>query len=131
MFDTQPDSRNERRGLLAALDAMLRAPTQSACAAKPRSGADERRLRAAVRLVDVAASGHVRRGIAWVHGDRVTPASDGLVGEKRTQLEERPRVQRRALGLANSYPVTDAAESSTAIPRPVSLALRTIDLLRT
>ena len=114
-----------------ALDAMLRAPTWSRVCRETAPGADEFRLRATVRLVDVAALGARPARVARVHGDKGNTGEGGLVAEERAELEERPRVEHRALRLANRYPVTDAAEISTAIPRPVSLALRTIDLLMT
>ena len=109
MFDTQPDIRHDRPdyfgpGRDVACADMVGMGNESA------SGADELRLRAAVRLVDVAALGARPTRVARVHGGKSDAREDGLVAEERAQLEERPGVQRRALGLANRYPVTDAAE---------------------
>ena len=109
MLDTQPDSRSERRDYLRPGCDVAGADMVGVCR-ETAPGADERRLRAAVRLVDVAAFGTRSTRIAWVHGDKDDAGERGLVAEKRTQLEERPRVQRRALGRANRYPIANAAE---------------------
>ena len=109
MLDTQPDSRSERPDYFGPGCDVAGADMVGVCR-ETAPGADELRLRAAVRLVDVAAFGTRSTRIARVHGDKSNAGEDGLVAEERAQLEERPRMQRRALGLANGYPVADAAE---------------------
>ena len=67
----------------------------------------ECRLRAAVFLVNpTARAAHLRR-VGGVDFDERHPGLLGLVGQKRAELGERPRVQRGPLGLAKPYPVTD------------------------
>jgi hypothetical protein len=117
MFDTQPDSRHDRADYWAPGCDVARADMVG-MSNESAPGADELRLRAAVRLVDVAAFGTRSTCIARVHGHKSDAREDGLVGEERTQLEERPRVQRRALGL-------NAKHKETALPpRPEGRGFR-------
>src|SRR4051812_9434035 len=66
----------------------------------------EYRLAAAVLLVDITARVACLRRISGVNFDERHPGAFGFVGQKRTELGERPRVQRGPLGLAKPYPVT-------------------------
>ena len=109
MLDTQPDSRSDRRDYLRP-GCDVASADMIGVGRKAASGAGELRLRAAVCLVDVAALGTRSTRIARVHGDKRDTRKGGLVAEERAQLEERPRMQRRALGPANCYPVANAME---------------------
>src|SRR5271154_6193058 len=109
MIDTQPNSRNDRPVYYGPGCDVARAyPVGMRGKAAP--GADKLRLRAAVRLVDVAALRARSARVARVHGHKSDAREQRLVGEKPAQLEERPRVQRRALSLANRYPIANARE---------------------
>jgi hypothetical protein len=109
MLDTQPDFLCDR-AVYATPGCDVAGADVVGVGRETASGADERRLGAAVRLVDVAAFGARPARVARVDSDESHAREHGLVAEKRTELEEGPRVQHRALGLANRYPVSDAAE---------------------
>jgi hypothetical protein len=109
MLDTQPNSRSDRP-VYSSPGCDVAGTDIVSVGRKAASGADELRLRTAVRLVDVAALGARSARVARIHGDNSHAQEGGFVCEERAQLGERPRVQRRALSLANRYPVTDAAE---------------------
>ena len=67
----------------------------------------ECRLGAAVSFIDRAAcAAHLRR-VGRVDFDERHPGLLGLIGQKRPELGERPRMQRGPLGLAKPYPLTD------------------------
>jgi hypothetical protein len=100
MLDTQPDIRSDRADYWAPGCDVARADMVG-MSNEPAPGAGEDRLRAAIRFVDIAALGARSARVARVHGHKSDAREDGLVGEKRTQLEERPRMQRRAISLAN------------------------------
>src|SRR5208282_1211244 len=109
MLDTQPDSRSDRPDYFGP-GCDVASADMIGVGRKTAPGADELRLRAAVRLVDVAALGARSARVARVHCDKGDARKRGLVAEERTQLEERPRMQRRSLSLSNRYPIADAIE---------------------
>src|SRR5258705_3383954 len=65
------------------------------------------RLATAVSFVDPTARTARLRCVGGVNLDERHSGSFGLVGQKRAELGERPRMQRGPLGLAKPYPVTD------------------------
>ena len=77
---------------------------------KTTARADEIGLRLPIRLVDATALRARSARVARVHCDETHARERGLVRQERTQLEERPRVQRAPLGLPDRYPIADAVE---------------------
>ena len=73
-------------------------------------GANELRLRAAVRFVDISALRARAARVARVHGHKGHAGERGLVSEERAQLSERPTMQTRPLGLPNGYPVANPSQ---------------------
>lgn len=109
MLDTQPDSLRDRADYWAPGCDVSSADVVGV-RSKAASGTGELRLRATVRLVDVAALRARPARVARVHGHESHARERGLVCDERAQLEERPRVQRHALSLTNRNPVSDALE---------------------
>jgi len=77
---------------------------------EPAAGADEFGLRPPVCLVDTPARWAHPAGVARVDGTDLYASKSGLVRNERAELEERPAVQVRSLGLANCYPTANASE---------------------
>ena len=67
------------------------------------------RLAAAVSFVDPAARAASLRRVGGIDVNERHAGLFGLLGQKRAELGERPRVHCGPLGLAKPYPVTDAA----------------------
>src|ERR1700722_17638841 len=99
MLDTQPDSRSYRPDYFGP-GCDVASADMVGMTRKPAPGADELRLGATVRPVDVAARWTCSTRVARIHGDNGHAIERGLVRQERAQLEERPAVQRRSLSLA-------------------------------
>ena len=72
--------------------------------------AKELRLRAAVRLVDTSTLRASPTRVARIYGDETDARKRRLVGEKRSQLVERPSMQTRSLRLPNGCPVANTRQ---------------------
>ncbi len=70
----------------------------------------ERRLRSSVAFIAVSASGTGPTGIARVNSYDGNTEQLALVGDKGTELIERPAIHLRSLSLAKPCPVADALE---------------------
>jgi hypothetical protein len=68
------------------------------------------RLREAVSFVDMPTPAAHLRGVGRIDLDERHSGLVGLVGQKRPELGERPRMQRGPLGLAKPYPPTDSRQ---------------------
>jgi hypothetical protein len=109
MLDTQPGSSCDR-GDYRPPGCDVARPDPIGVRGKTAPSADERRLRAAVRLVNAATFRARSARVARVHNYNRNAGKRRLVGEKQTQLEERPGVQSASLSFSNRYPVANTAE---------------------
>lgn len=108
LLDTQPDSRSDRADYWAPGCDVERA-YPIGMRGKTAPGADELGLRSPTRLVDASAFWTWARSarVARVHRHEGHAGEQGLVGEERAQLCERPGMQSAPLSLSNRYPVAD------------------------
>jgi hypothetical protein len=101
---------------------------------EPTLDALELRLGWAVALIHAAAGETGAAGIPGIDGDERKPRVAALVGQEEAQLMERPGRENGLLLLGSrdpgaGCPLGGWVRSSTATPRPVSLAAVTICLL--
>jgi hypothetical protein len=77
---------------------------------KTADGANELGLRFPVRLVDASTLRARSTSVARIYRLKGHTSERGLIGEKRTQLKERPAMQMCTLSFPNRYPSADSAQ---------------------